>query len=386
MPRTALLLVIFLALLAPAQPPVQAQAQSPARAERELRQLRQQIQKVERELRRETEQRGGAERALRMAEQAEQAARRRLEQLSGEQRTIEQRQAELEQSAAATRGELARHQQALAAQLRARHRQGDQTRLRLLLGGDDAARLGRQLTWYDAVSRAQLTLLESIAGQLDQLAATAAALRAEGERLAALQKRQQDELELLAAARAERARLLAAASADVAGRDTELARLRAEAGQLEKLLEQLRQAVARAPAVQPVPGTGPFAQARKRILWPLSGPLLAEYGRPRADGQLRWDGILIGAESGSEVRAVYHGTLVYADWLPGLGLLAVVDHGGGYLSLYGHNQALLREVGSRVAPGDVIGQAGDSGGQARSALYFEIRKDGRPVNPRDWLP
>lgn len=384
MPRTALPLLISLALLAPAAGP--AQSPSPAQAERELRQLRQQIQQVERELRRETGERGGAERALRAAEQAENAARRRLEQLAGEQQSIRQRQAELERSAAATRSELGQHQQALAAQLRARHRQGGQARLRLLLSGEDPARLGRQLTWYDALSRAQLALLDAIADQLDQLAATAAALRAEDERLDALQQQQEAELAQLAAARAERARLLAEASASVAGRDAELARLRSEASQLEKLLEQLRQAVARAPAVQPLPGTGPFAQARKRILWPLSGPLLADYGRPRADGRLRWDGILIAAEPGSEVRAVYHGTLVYADWLPGLGLLAVIDHGSGYLSLYGHNQALLREVGSRVAPGDVIGQAGDSGGQARSALYFEIRKDGRPVNPRDWLP
>ena len=113
--------------------------------------------------------------------------------------------------------------------------------------------------------------------------------------------------------------------------------------------------------------------------------MLARFGQPRAGGSLKWQGMLIGTERGARVRAPFAGQVVYGDWLPGMGLMLVLDHGGGYMSLYGHNEELFRKVGETVAAGDVIGSVGDSGGHNQPALYFEVRRGRTPVNPEIWL-
>ena len=113
--------------------------------------------------------------------------------------------------------------------------------------------------------------------------------------------------------------------------------------------------------------------------------MLARFGQPRAGGSLKWQGMLVGTERGARVRAPFAGRVVYADWLPGMGLMLVLDHGQGYMSLYGHNEELFRKVGDRVESGDVIASVGDSGGHNTPALYFEVRRGREPVNPEQWL-
>mgnify|MGYP001246837690 CR=1 FL=1 len=143
-----------------------------------------------------------------------------------------------------------------------------------------------------------------------------------------------------------------------------------------------RPAVVQRPAE---PGSGPFFQARGYLAWPVSGPLLARYGSPRGeDVRSTWDGVLIGAAAGAQVRAIHGGRVVFADWLRGAGLLLIVDHGNGYLSLYGHNQSLLRAPGDIVRAGEPIATVGNSGGQEQAALYFAIRHNGRPSDPAQW--
>jgi murein hydrolase activator len=117
----------------------------------------------------------------------------------------------------------------------------------------------------------------------------------------------------------------------------------------------------------------------------VQGKLAGDYGQPRGPGPIKWNGVLLEAAAGTPVRAVYHGRVAFADWLQGLGLLVIVDHGGGYMSLYGHNEALLKESGDWVEPGEAIAQVGDTGGQARAGSYFEIRYNGEPVNPHPWI-
>ena len=131
-------------------------------------------------------------------------------------------------------------------------------------------------------------------------------------------------------------------------------------------------------------GNDAFARLRGKLAWPVSGHLVARYGEARAGG-VRWDGVLVATERGTPVKAVCAGRVIYADWLPGLGLLAIVDHGDGYLSLYGHNERLYKAAGDAVAAGDTLAAAGDSGGSSRPELYFEIRKGGKPVDPRPWF-
>ena len=122
-----------------------------------------------------------------------------------------------------------------------------------------------------------------------------------------------------------------------------------------------------------------------KLPWPVKGRVLAKYGQLRAGGPLKWQGLVIGAERGTQVRAPYHGRVVYADWLPGLGLLIVLDHGGGYMSLYGHNEQVYRRVGDRVAPGDALAAVGEAAGLGRPGLYLEIRKGKQTLDPQEWL-
>jgi septal ring factor EnvC (AmiA/AmiB activator) len=122
-----------------------------------------------------------------------------------------------------------------------------------------------------------------------------------------------------------------------------------------------------------------------RLTWPIAGTLLHDFGQPRATGRLKWNGVVLAAPRGREIRAVYHGRVIFADWLAGMGLLVIVDHGGGYMSLYGYSETTLKIAGDWVAPGDVIATVGDSGGQTRSGLYFEIRQGTKPLNPRSWV-
>ena len=174
--------------------------------------------------------------------------------------------------------------------------------------------------------------------------------------------------------------MLASLEAQSHTRAQNLERLKSEQAGLEKLLRELRAAMARFP----VEGNDAFTRLRGQLNWPVSGQLVARFGDARAGG-VRWDGVLVATERGTPVRAVCAGRVIYADWLPGLGLLAIVDHGDGYLSLYGHNDRLLKAAGETVAAGDTIAAAGDSGGSSRPELYFEIRKAGKPVDPRPWF-
>jgi murein hydrolase activator len=174
--------------------------------------------------------------------------------------------------------------------------------------------------------------------------------------------------------------VLANLEAESHTRAQNLEKLRSQQAGLEKLLRQLREAMEK----YPIDSNDAFAHLRGKLAWPVSGHVIARFGETRAGG-VKWDGVLVATERGAPVRAIYQGRVIYADWLPGLGLLTIVDHGDGYMSLYGHNERLYKAVGDRVSAGDAIASAGDSGGSAKPELYFEIRKAGKPVDPRPWF-
>jgi septal ring factor EnvC (AmiA/AmiB activator) len=174
--------------------------------------------------------------------------------------------------------------------------------------------------------------------------------------------------------------VIACLRAEAKDRALSLARMKREQGGLEKLLKELKRAIQRFPP----DNNTEFGRLRGKLAWPVRGRLVAQFGDTRG-GSVKWDGVLLSVERGAEVRAVYSGRVVYADWLPGLGLLTIIDHGGGYLSLYGHNDRLYKAVGERVSSGEPIAAAGDSGGRSQPELYFEIRRRGKPVDPGPWF-
>ncbi|MCH8476991.1 MAG: peptidoglycan DD-metalloendopeptidase family protein, partial [Wenzhouxiangella sp.] len=202
------------------------------------------------------------------------------------------------------------------------------------------------------------------------------------EELEALAERQQQDIDRLESARAERQTALALVEQRIQSRQEELSALENDAAELARLIDELAQALADIPPEIEVPA---FSELRGQLDQPVAGGTSQRrFGEPRA-GELVWSGWLYAAPGGTEVRAVAYGRVAYADWLRGYGLILILEHGDGFMSLYAHNEALLRDVGDWVRPGEVIATVGDTGGAGQTGLYFELRRDGQPINPAGWI-
>ena len=356
-------------------PPIPAETPAEAEAAAELKTLRDQIETTETRI--ETA-RDEAATLTRQLSDNETATARTRARLAAIQQDIAAQQARLRglQTEQDARGQaLTRQKQALAAQLRAAHRNGRQHALRLILNQEDPARLGRALAYYAYLNQRRARKIEAVRLGLDALRQAQSAVRAETARLAALQVEQEQKLGELRAFRAGREDLIARLQDYLSAKGRELDRLRENERELQALLQEFKDMAA--------PGGPPFDSLRGKLAWPARGRLLKQFGNPKKAG-LKWRGVLIGAEAGSRVNAVSGGRIVFADRFRNLGLLLIIDHGDGFLSLYGHNRDLLKTTGERVQTGEQIATVGDSGGQRDTALYFEIRKGKQPLNPAEW--
>jgi septal ring factor EnvC (AmiA/AmiB activator) len=350
--------------------------------QRALEAVRKEIGALEQRISRQYADRDAAAQALKRPELEIAAAARELSRLQAELERQQARQRDLSRQADAANARLASERAALARQVRMTYMTGREEVFRLLLSQDSPARLGRMLVYYDYFNRARSERIAAVATQLRSLAT----LREEAEQvqreLAALEEAQSAEIRARERSREERTAVIAGLDASIEDAGNAIERLRAEERRLGQLVIQLAEAL----AGFPVASEEPFPRLQGQLAWPVPGRLAGDYGQPRAGGPLKWNGVLLATAQGTPVRAVYHGRVVFADWLPGLGLLIIVDHGDGYMSLYGHNEALLKEAGDWVRPGEAVAQVGDTGGRAEPSLYFEIRENGRPVNPHQWIP
>jgi septal ring factor EnvC (AmiA/AmiB activator) len=364
-------------------PDARAQGKTtPAQKEAELKRVQKRIEQVRKSVNADIEKRDKISVELRDAELGVAEARQALEQARAQRIEAEARLKELEKEQAATAKALDAERVALAGQLRTAYVNGREEQLKLLLNQEDPAAFGRMLAYYGYFGRARAARIASINEQLEHLALLGESIAAETNRLKELEARQEQDYARLETARKDRSRAVARMEKQIKSQGSEIKRLQNQAGALEKLIVQLRKALER----KPVAKQAPFEPLKGKLPWPVQqGKVLARYGQPRAGGSLRWQGMLIGTDRGARVRAPYAGQVVYADWLPGLGLMIVLDHGGGYMSLYGHNEELFRRPGEQVKAGEVISSVGDSGGSKEPALYFEVRRGREPVNPENWL-
>jgi septal ring factor EnvC (AmiA/AmiB activator) len=235
------------------------------------------------------------------------------------------------------------------------------------------------LVYYSYFGRARAGKIAEIQDLVRQLDEAAAAEAREREQLASLEAESRQQLSAVDAARDERSRALKAMNAQIRNRNDSIAKLKREAASLEKLVAELRRAMSDLPPT----GGQAFEKVRGRLAWPVAGKIASRFGQARGGG-LTWNGVLIEAPRGNAVKAIYDGRVAYADWLPGMGLLIIVDH-GGYMSLYAHNEQLNKAVGDRVTAGDQIATVGDTGGRAQPGLYLEIRRGAKPVDPVPWF-
>lgn len=307
-------------------------------------------------------------------------AGRELGLMLAEQRQIKDG---LETRLSAGRASLERERQGLAELVRAAYVAGRGGALRILLDRDGVQRLDRAMAYYGFLNRERQRRIAAVTEQTQSLERLATEAAEESERLGRVAVFQDDTRRRLVAARAERAALLGALDRGIANGREGIAALEADAQALRQVIDQLaRQAQIMAEVdLQHVS----LAQRRGKLPWPMAdATVLAPFDGPKGGAGQRWDGVVLAANEGTEVRAVHHGRVVYADWLRGFGLLAVIDHSDGYMSLYGYNQTLLKDVGEWVGAGDVIALSGRSGGQDAGQLYFAIRYRGQPQDPGVW--
>ena len=349
--------------------------------ETQLSELRERIGSIKQDIDRDTRKRSKAQSAVQEAEQQISLIHRRLREISAQRQAGQARRNTLSAQREELLGQLGHEQTALAGQVRAAYVAGREERLKLLLNQEDPARLGRMMVYYDYFNRMRARTIDRVSGQILALQEVDAKLEQEIARLGQLEKERTEELARLEKARSQRAEAVASLDQDLASKGTQVAQLEEQARVLEKLVQELRTVLGEFP----VQAQEPFARLRGKLAWPVSGRLLADFGQPRAGQRIKWNGVLVGTRQGSEIRAIYHGRVAYADWLPGMGLLVILEHGDGYMSLYGHNDTLYVSAGDWVAPGDVMAIAGDSGGRAEPALYFEIRKGKLSENPHRWF-
>lgn len=317
-----------------------------------------------------------------------------LKQLQGQIDSKQRKIQDLREKTRLLQLEIAEQNEGLSHQVKAAYAMGRKEKLKLMLNQEDPALSSRIMVYYDYLNKARLEKLAGIGQTVIELTELERENLKESQLLEQALQLKKTEQEALDRSRLQRKELLAHLEKDYSSSKLRLSQLREGEARLQKLVNGLQQAAIKQP-FEPEPGkpvinqqervdwpVKPFASSQGQLPWPVKGQLVKKFGSPRLGS--RWDGVLIGAGEGTEIRAVSAGKVVFADWLRGYGLLTIIDHGNGYMTLYAFNQSLYKSVGDRVAPGDVIASVGKSGGRSKAGLYFGIRKNGKPVDPVRW--
>jgi len=349
--------------------------------EQELEQVRERISELKQSMDKSAAERDRLSGELRDIEIAIADQRVRIKEIEREQLYTENKKRELDADLKEREAHLDTESTELAAQVRSAYMSGSQEKIKLLLNQRDPATLGRLMAYYRYLNDYRAGNIAAVIEEIRKLDELRAQIAAEAARLQSLAKRRYAELTRLNASQEERQLLLADLRRKMAGEGQEIERLAAEEQDLTRLIAELTTIL----SDYPISSEQPFSQHRGRLTWPVAGTLLHDFGQPRVGDRIKWNGVVLAAPRGREVRAVYHGRVAFADWLAGMGLLVIVDHGEGYMTLYGYNETLLKSAGDWVAPGDVIATVGDSGGQPRASLYFELRQGAKPISPRRWI-
>jgi septal ring factor EnvC (AmiA/AmiB activator) len=419
--------LIALALICLLQP---AFADERTQTQQQLDATRQDIAELKKLLGKLQEEKSGVQKDLRGTETEMGKLEKQVDALQKELKKSESELQRLDEEKKKLQSARIEQQRLIAIQARAAYQNGRQEYLKLLLNQQNPEKFARTLTYYDYLSQARLEQLKNFNETLRQLANVEQDIALQQAQLLVHKSSLDSQRDELDKVRKERQLALAKLNDDVKARDQKLQAREQDQADLSKVLKTIEETLARqareaeearqkaliaqqeaekkrlreAEAIasespgkpaKATPGPlvssagasygGPFASARGKLPWPVDGRLLARFGETRGDdARTKWDGVMISASAGSQVHAVHGGRVVFADWLRGAGLLVILDHGNGYLSLYGHNQTLLKEAGDIVKAGESISTVGSSGGQDTPALYFAIRQQGRPSDPAQW--
>jgi len=415
MPRLLLLalLCLFTAALAPL---LHAQsAQDIERQKGDLRELRERLDLLRKDLSASEESKADVTVQLKQSEERISTAQRQLNLLKQEQLRLQDTLGNLKREGARLEEARAQQQQQLERLLHRQYTQGSSGTLEMILNGDNPNDLARDLYYLRLIAQARANLLAEIRATMTRQRQLAKETEEKAKELAAVKEQQEEEHATLLAQRNEHKEVLDRIAGEIKTQRQQIGSLQKDEKRLNQVITQLtrllaeqekKAAAARAKAEQearrlatretkgqtkgventrlPTPTSGKFAQLKGNMALPVKGTVTARYGAAREEGGA-WKGLFISAPRGNEFKAVAGGQVVYAEWMRGLGNLIIVSHDGGYMTVYGHADALYRQVGDRVEGGETLGSAGNSGGHSETGLYFELRHQGATLNPMQWI-
>nr|WP_320136924.1 peptidoglycan DD-metalloendopeptidase family protein [uncultured Amphritea sp.] len=377
MPKKRLVLCLMVALLSLTLPLFAAQEKA---TEAEIVSLKKTIAKLSKNLGSLKGEHASVQREVRRTDQSIGELTREIRRLNQQLKNAETQLRTLEQEKKPLLTSLQQQAVGLEQQLRQQYKTGHQPRLQLLLTQRDPEQVSRMLRYYDRINQTLTERLESFRTGLVRLEEAEEAIRGAQQgifdRRDLLKARSVD----LESVRQERRVVLNQLAAKLSSDSQKLKTMQADQQRLEKLLAQIRESIEK---IAIGSDEKAFRDLKGRLPWPAKGKIVQRFGSTR--DSIRYEGILLAGKTGQPVRAVHHGRVVFSDWLRGYGLLIIVDHGAGYMSLYGHNESLLSDVGEWVSAGDQLATVGSSGGSGVSGLYFAVRYKGNSADPLKWL-
>ena len=359
----------------------------------ELSQLRGRIEAMQKRLAAAEGARSEAADGLRDSERAISESNRSLRDLAAKQRAIQARLIDLQQQETRAGNDIESQQRLLARQLYQQYIGNQPDAVKLLLNREDPNRIARDLHYLTYLARMRAEQIRSLRASIRQLDDLEAETKQQSEALAAVQAEQQAQREKIEREKQTRRDVLQKVARQIESQRHEISKLKRDEQRLARLVEQISQMIARSRAETPrndrVPDSSTdgsaFAELKGKLSLPVRGELKGRFGSPRADGGLSWKGVFIASQPNQEVRAIAAGRVVFADWLRGFGNLLIIDHGGGYMSLYGNNESLFKQIGQATRGGETIAAVGNSGGNTDYGLYFEMRHQGKAFDPLSWV-
>ena len=347
----------------------------------ELNQLKRSISSLEKELQNQRQEKDDIQQQLELVERQSAKINRKIrllrKKIADNQKQLENpvhRQQQLEKR-------IMDQRSAIAEQIRAAYKTGSEEPVKLLLNQENPQRIARIFKYYEYLLEARSQKIQQFKITIDKLEKTIAEINDIKINLANSQKELQTDLKALLKTTKKRQQTLNSIESQLLTGEQQLSNLQRQRKELERLIDRVQRA---AEKVAPAKDYPSFAASKGKLIWPVKGRLKHSFKSKRGN-YLRWEGWLINTQAGTVVQAVHHGRVVFSNYLRGFGLLVIVDHGDGFMSLYAHNQELLRETGDWVQSGEIVSRAGNTGGLNKPALYFEIREKGVPVNPKIWL-
>ena len=359
-----------------------AMADDIAAQTKKLKQLREQIHDIKTDVNAMRGQRTDVRAALEKTEKEIGRVSAELHRLDADSAATRLKIEALDNDRATERQVLAGLREALVLDLQSAYSAGRQQRIKLLLNQQDPALVGRMMTYHGYFTRARAARMLELRTTLARINDIESALVEQQAEIEKLTLQQREKSARLMLEQDKRRKLLVQLQRDLQFKASELSTLQQDEQRLQALVKSLQQ------AMRDVPAEGDASSLRQlkgKLLWPVAGRITRRYGAKQAAGELQSSGVVIASRAGADVHAIASGRIAFADWLRGFGLLLIIDHGDGYMSLYGQNQSLYKAVGDWVKRGEVVAAAGSSGGQVQDGLYLELRKDGRPFNPTAWF-